>query len=432
MELESEGKRSGRGDGSSVSRPTIAALGGIVLTALLSAGCGNADKGKVAGPAKLPEVVVERPTVKEVTDYEEFSGRTEAINMVEVRARVTGYLDKVHFKDGAEVKQGDLLFEIDPRTYNADLNKAAAQVEQTKAHLKRLEYDLERGKVLFDRKVITQEAADRLVYDRAETAANLDAANASRDTAALNVGFTKVTAPLSGRISRRSVDPGNLVRADETSLTTIVSLDPLYAYFDVDERTLLRIRRLEAEGKIKTTDGSGVCVLVGLADEEGFSLSGSIDFADNRVDPNTGTLRIRAVIANPKRVLAPGLFVRMRLPLGSPHRATLIAEEAIGSDQGQKYIYVLNDKDEAVYRRVKVGQLEEGLRVIESGVTANERVVVNGLQRVRPGAKVSPSFVSKPAAPAVSQAGSATKPVADPPEARISSQRGRVQVSVKR
>jgi RND family efflux transporter MFP subunit len=365
------------------------AIAGL-FAVLLLVGCSDSGKNK-AEPEKPPEVVITTPTVRDVTEYEEFSGRTESSLSVDVRARVTGYLDKLYFKDGTDVSQGDVLFQIDPRTYKAELDKAVAQFEQQKAHLKRLSNEFERGKILHKRGVITQEEADRVIYDKAETEASLAASNAARESAALNVAFTRVTAPLSGRVSRRSVDPGNLVKADDTVLTTIVALDPLYAYFDVDERTLLRLRRLEADGKIKTTSGSDLCVQIGLADEDGFSLTGAIDFADNRVDPNTGTLRLRAVVANPKRVLAPGLFVRLRLPIGKPHSALLVPEESIGSDQGQKYVFVVNENNETVYRRVKVGKLENELRVIESGISPQEWVVVTGLQRIRAGTKVAPS-----------------------------------------
>jgi RND family efflux transporter MFP subunit len=409
-------------------------LGLFCAGALAATACGCGAKSKVAATPKSPEVVVDVPTIRSVTEYEEFSGRTEASFSVDIRARVTGYLDRLHFKDGVDVNQGDLLFTIDARTYQADLDKADAQVEQTKAHLQRIKNDYQRGTVLLQKKVITQQEADLTIYDRAETEAALAAANAARETAALNVGFTRVAAPISGRISRRNIDPGNLIKADDTVLTSIVALDPLYAYFDIDERTMLRLRRLEAEGKIKTTSGSNLAVQVGLADEEGFSLAGSIDFTDNRVDPNTGTLRVRAVIANPRKVLAPGLFIRLRLPIGNPRPATLVPEEAISSDQGQRFLYVVNENDEAVYRRVKCGPLEDGLRVIESGLAPGERVVVNGLQRVRGGTKVRPVLMEKPPANTATQKVAPIKQTQDASRspARTDRSNGGVQVRADR
>jgi membrane fusion protein, multidrug efflux system len=365
--------------------------GGAILllgTAFL-AGCEQA-KPKLA-PTKPPVVLVSHPTTDTITDYEDFTGRTDAVFSVEVRARVTGYLERVYFEDGTEVKEGDLLFEIDPRPYQADLMRAKATVTQTESHLKRLDSDHRRATNLFNRGAISREEFDRVEGDYAEAAASVDIAKANRDLSELNLAFTKVTAPISGRISRRMVDPGNLVKADETALTTIVSLDPMYVYFDVDERTLLRLRRLLREGKIKSREEGEVAVLVGLSDEEGFPHKGTVNFSDNRVDPNTGTLRVRAVISNPKpRVLSPGLFVRVRLPVGEPHKSILVPEQALGTDQGRKFIYLVNDKKEVVYRPVKVGLLSKGQRVIEEGLKGGETIIVSGLQRVRPGAKVEP------------------------------------------
>ena len=220
---------------------------------------------------------------------------------VEVRARVTGYLDKVLFEDGSEVKEGDVLFKIDPRPYEAALAAAEASVVQSEAHQRRLQFDHRRASNLFQRGAISREEVDRIQGDYSEAVAAVGIAQAQRDLAKLNLSFTDVRAPISGRTSRRLVDPGNLIQADSTSLTTIVSLDPIYVYFDVDERTLLRLRRLIREGRIKSRTEAEVPVLVGLSDEEGYSRRGIINFSDNRVDPSTGTLRVRGVIANPKQ-----------------------------------------------------------------------------------------------------------------------------------
>ena len=301
-------------------------------------------------PPKPPVVMIAEPVVREVTDYEEgLVGQTAAVQMVEVRARVNGYLEKVNFKDGDEVKEGAVLFEIDPRPYDAEVARTEAAVGLSEAHYKRLEADLKRARSLVARQAIGREEFDKIVGDYAEAGASVGIAKANRDLAKLNQEFAKVTAPISGRLSRRMVDPGNLVQADETILTTIVSLDPMYVYFDVDERTLLRIRRLIAEGKIKSRTQAEIPIFAALADEEGFPHKGIIDFSENRVDPNTGTLRVRAVIANPApRVFSPGLFMRVRLPVGNPHKSLLVAEQALGTDQGRKFLYVVKpgkDKD---------------------------------------------------------------------------------------
>jgi RND family efflux transporter MFP subunit len=237
---------------------------------------------------------------------------------------------------------------------------------------------------------VTEEAFDQARFDRAEAEASLEAAEAATALAQLNLEYSYVLSPITGRISRRLVDPGNLVQADETPLATIVSVDPMYAYFDVDERTVLRLRRLAMDGTVQSSGSQLMNVQFALADEEDFTIPGKINFFDNQVDPATGTLRMRAVIANPKGFLSPGLFVRLRVPVGAPHEALLVREEALGTDQGQRFLYVVDDKNEVAYRRVKVGLLTGGRRVIESGLKPNERVVVTGLQRVRPGTKVLP------------------------------------------
>jgi RND family efflux transporter MFP subunit len=354
-------------------------------------------------PPKPPEVLVSLPISRSVTDYEDFTGRTEAMKLVEVRARVTGYLEKLNFQEGAEVKQADVLFEIDPRPYQAEFARADASLVQSEAHLRRLESDYQRALGLRNRTAIGLEEFDKIAGDRAEAAAAVGVARAVRDLAKLNLGFTHVTSPIAGRISRRLVDPGNMVKADETALTTVVSLDPMYAYFDVDERTVLRIRRLIQEGKT-ASDGNGkATVLMGLADEDGFPHQGAVDFVDNKVDPNTGSLWLRGVFPNPTHILTPGLFVRIRLPIGMPYKATLIAEQALGRDQGQKFVYVVSDKNEVAYRPVKVGKLHDGLRVITEGLTARDKVVVSGLQRIRQGATVEPKMVSMPGVAGSSQ-----------------------------
>jgi RND family efflux transporter MFP subunit len=364
--------------------------GWLLLLPLFSAaiaGCEHSQAQPAPAPPP-PEVLVSEPIQREVVDYEDFPGRTEAVNSIEVRARVTGYLEKVHFQEGTDVKKGDLLFEIDPRPYQAELARSEGNVLQSEGHLKRLDADLQRAKTLLPQGAMGREDYDRTVGDRKEAEGAVMVAKAARDMAVLNSGFTHVTAPISGRISRRFIDPGNLVKGDDTILTTIVSLDPMYAYFDLDERSTLKIQRQVREGQIHWSPDVGLPVMLGLADEAGYSKKGTINFADNRVDADTGTWRLRARFDNPDQALAPGLFVRMRLPIGPPHQATLIAEQALSTDQGQKSVYVIDAKNLASNRRVKVGRLHDGLRVILEGISPKEKVVVSGLQLVRPGVEV--------------------------------------------
>jgi RND family efflux transporter MFP subunit len=362
----------------------------------VAAGCGPREASPSSAAPRPPDVVVSRPVVKQITDYNDFTGRTEAVASVEVRARVTGYLEKVLFKEGDDVKKGQPLFDVDPRVYQADLKRAEAILQQAKARLDRMELDFKRAEPLLPSQAISREDYDRIVGDRNEAKAAVGMAQAAVDLAKLNLGFTTVTSPIDGRASRQLIDPGNMVKADETPLTTIVTLDPIYAYFDADERSVLNFRRLMQAGKVKPARESQAPVLMGLIDEEDekgdplFPHAGVINFADNRVDAMTGTLRLRGKFDNPKHFLAPGLFVRVRVPIGAPHPAILVSERALGNDQGQKFVYVVNEKNEVVYRRVKVGTLQDGLRVIEEGLAQNEQVVVDGLQRVRPGMTVQP------------------------------------------
>jgi RND family efflux transporter MFP subunit len=364
------------------------------LSCLAAVGCGNTQPQN--GPPKsLPEVKVSLPVTREVVDYVDFPGRAEAIQSIDLRARVTGYLDKVHFKEGADVKEGDVLVEIDARSYKAELARAEANLIQSEARRKRLEADYKRAEHLFARDAMGREEFDKVAGDRAEAIAAVGVAKASRDLAELNVSYCKICAPISGRISRRYIDPGNLVKADDTVLTTLVSRGPIYAYFDLDERTAMHLQKMIREGKIKWSLDAELPVLLALA-EEGYHHKGEINFADNRVDPDTGTWRLRGLFANKDHVLTPGLFVRIRLPLGEPFKALLVSEQALGTDQGQKFVYVVDPSGKVEYRRVKVGRLHDGLRAITDGLAPGEKVVVHGLQRVRPGIQVNPVVVEMP------------------------------------
>jgi RND family efflux transporter MFP subunit len=358
-------------------------------------------------------VQVSLPVERDVVDYEYATGRTDAVEYVEIRARVSGYLEKIDFKDGAEVKANQLLFVIDPRPYQATLDQAKAQVAQADAKHKLAIADVRRAEPLVPTKAVTAQEFDRLVAMREVAKADLDAAKAQVTEAQLNLDFTQVRAPIAGRASRRDITVGNLVTADVTQLTTIVSQDPVYAYFDVPEPTMLRLQALIREGKIpsaRRTDD--VKIELGLASEPGrYPHQGTIDFVDNRVDPSTGTLQVRGSFPNPpvgptgERVLSAGLFVRVRMPIGQPHKALMVAERALGMSQGDHYVLVVDDQNQVEQRSVQVGVLAQGMREVLSGLAPTERIIVTGLQRVRPGVKVDPKLVEMPIpAPAASVA----------------------------
>lgn len=392
----------------SVMRPATWIIVVLIFAPALVVGCKK--PAPAAAAPKPPEVMVELPIKKQVTEFEEFTGRASAVQTVEIRARVSGFLEKVFFVDGQIVAAGAPLFQIDERPYRAEVDRTAAAIEQAKAKLERLQLQEVRAKKLLENNSIPEETFEQIKFDRAESVGALAAAEAANRAAALNLTFTQITAPIGGRISRRLVDPGNLVQADTTPMTTIVSVNPMYVYFDFDERTVLRMRRLVNSGQMKSTQESQLPVQIALADEKEFSLTGTINFLDNQVDPSTGTLRVRAVVDNSNEMLSAGLYMRVRVPVGNPQEALLISEESLGTDQGERFVYVVNDKDEAVYRRVQIGWLTEGRRVIESGLKPNERIVVSGLQRIKAGAKVSPKPMKSAPAPATATARTDTAP----------------------
>jgi RND family efflux transporter MFP subunit len=378
----------------------------LLAAALVAVGC--ARKSEKAPPPPPPEVVVRTPLIQKITETEEFTGVTRAVQTVEIRARVTGYLEKVLFQDGIDVQEGSQLFLIDPRTYKAEVDKAEATLKQNDATLERLTADYRRGQAMVPGRAISVEELDKIKGNRSEADAAVRAARASLEAAKLNLDFTRVVAPISGRISRRMVDPGNLVKADDTLLTTIVSLDPIHAYFDVDERTVLKLRRMIQEKKIDSARSRPLQVKIGLADEDGYSRTGMIDFIDNQLDHGTGSLRVRASIdnkpVNGTYTLSPNMFVRVQLPVGAPQDSLLVPEAALVSDQGNKFLFVLTSENKVESRRVLLGQHEviegESFRVVKTpprtsktqklGLQPGERVVVTGLQRVREGITVVP------------------------------------------
>lgn len=363
----------------------------LVGLALLLAACQQPQAA--LPPPPLPQVTVSQPVAREVVEWDEYTGRLEAVESVEVRARVNGYLQSIHFTDGAIVQKGALLFVIDARPYQEELNRATAALEQAMARYERTQKDFIRAQQLVRSRAISQEELDTRSADQREAEEAVQAARAAVEAARLNVEFTQVRAPISGRISRQFVTEGNLVNggtAGSTLLTTIVSLDPIYGYFEVDERSYLKYSRLWRNGTRSGSREAKIPVNLGLADETGFPHQGRLDFLDNRLDPNTGTMTGRAVFLNPNLRLTPGLFARIRLPGSSQYEALLISDGAIGTDQTQRFAFVVIDQDTVEYRKVELGPIIDGLRVIRDGLKPEDWVIVNGVQRVRAGVKVDP------------------------------------------
>ncbi len=341
-------------------------------------------------------VTASQPVQRDVVEWDEYPGRLEAVAMVEVRARVNGYLQSVNFKDGAEVKKGDLLFVIDPRQYQADLDHATADLQQAETRLELASNDLARAERLLKSKAISEEEADSRSKAKKEAEAMIQSERAMVENAQLNMEYTHITSPIDGRIGRKLITEGNLVNNNQgqsTLLTTIVSLDPIYCYFDADERAVQKYQKLTRDGKGDNMLNGQVVCEAELASEAGFPHKGALDFLDNRVDPATGTLRVRGVFPNPgpDRVLQPGFFARVRVPGSERYPALLIPEQAVGTDQGQRFVCVVNDQDTVEYRSVKLGPVVDGLRVVREGVHTNDWVVVNGLMSARPGSKVKPT-----------------------------------------
>jgi RND family efflux transporter MFP subunit len=392
----------------------------LFASALLTGCAGTAPQMPEMPP---PSVTVSYPLEREVIDHVELTGRTAAVESVQVRARVWGHLQKINFSEGTEVKKSDLLFLIDQRPYQAALKRAEADVEQSEARYNRVRADHSRARTMVGTRSISQEEFDRTAGELLETQAMVRAAKAALEAARLNLDYTEVRAPVSGQIGRAMVTVGNMVTSGETGgtmLTTIVSLDPMYAYFDVDELTFLQVRHLLRKGKGDESD-TMPSVTLGLANEQDYPHQGMIDFADNQVDPNTGTLKVRGVFDNDDRALAPGLFVRVRLPVGGAHKAVLVTDRAVDTDQGQKVMYVVG-KDNVVDKRpVQLGRLHDGLREIVSGVKSDEQVVVDGIQRVRGGVTVAPRLVDMP----VSKAKATEKQVS--PQRALRALRGKTE-----
>jgi multidrug efflux system membrane fusion protein len=354
---------------------------GFALTACTP---GEADNAPAA--ASAPEVTTAEVLVRDLRPWATFTGRLEAVQSVDVRARVGGYVEAVHFEEGGRVAQGDLLFAIDARPFQAEVDRLTAERTRAEAELTLARSYHQRAERLLAQNATSEEELERYAAAAAVAQAELGAVQAALDAAELNLSFTRVTAPIGGRVSRAIVTAGNLVDSS-TLLTTLVSDNPVYAYFDADEQTFLR----HVSG---AADGGQAAVQVGLIDEEGYPHTARLDFVDNHVDPNQGTIRARAVLDNPDGRFTPGLFARLKLVSGGAYRAALVDDRAIGTDLGRRFVFVVDDRNVVQYRPVEIGRFDDGLREVTSGLELGDVVIVNGLQRVRPGVAVAATQVA--------------------------------------
>jgi RND family efflux transporter MFP subunit len=382
-----------------------------VLAAGISAGLAaltGCEQGAPASAAAAPpaEVSVSLPVTGTITDALEFTGTTAALESVDVRARVTGFLDAIHFQPRAKVKKDELLFTIDKRQFKTALDHALANLEARKFELEKAEWDFQKAEELAGGGAVSMDERMTARTRRDQATAEVARAQAAADEARLELDFCSVTAPIQGRIGRNLIDVGNIVTADATMLATIVNDDDIYAYFSCAERDVLTLRErrrqeLAAAGRpVSQPSPEHMPVYLGLMTERGFPHRGEIDYVSPSLDPNTGTIQVRARFPNPNGILLPGLFVRIEVPIGEPYEALTVTERALGSDQGQRYLLVVNAQNVVEYRPVQVGTLQDGLRVIEKGISPADRIVTLGLQRVRPGLTVKPVEAPMPTGPA--------------------------------
>ena len=350
----------------------------------LLGGCHQAPPPPAPPP---PSVTVARPVARKIVEHNEYTGRMAAIENVSVRPRVSGYITQIPFKEGNLVKEDDLLFVIDPRPYQAALDQATGQLKQAQAQKELSDRNFARAQTLQATKVSSKEEFDQAATNRNQGDAQVATAQAAVDAATLNLQFTQIKSPIDGRVSREQVTVGNLVANDTTVLTNIVSVDPIYAYADVDERAVLAYQKLIGEGKVKDARQAQVQVSVAVAGEQGFPHHGSIDFVDNQIAAATGTLSVRGIFPNADGNLLSGMFVRMQIPVSGEVDSLLITDRAVGSDQGQKFVYVLSG-DKAERRPVTLGPVIDGLRVVREGLKPEDQVVIDGLMKVQPDAPV--------------------------------------------
>jgi multidrug efflux system membrane fusion protein len=377
------------------------ALGAILLSVLL-VGCDNSVAQNAAPPA--PAVSAADVVVKSISQWDSFNGRIEAVESVQLRPRVSGYIDKVNYTDGQEVKKGEVLFTIDDRTYRAALEQAQANLARAKTQASLAQSEANRTDKLVNTNVVSREEWEQRRSAATQAQADIRAAQAAVDAAQLNLDFTKVTAPIDGRASRALITSGNLVTAGDTAsvLTTLVSQKTVYVYFDVDESTYLHYQNLARSGQGASSNHTALPVEIGLTGEEGYPHQGKVDFLDNQLTPSTGTIRMRALLDNAQRQFTPGLFARVRLPGSAEFKATLIDDKAVLTDQDRKYVYIVDKEGKAQRRDITPGRLADGLRIVRQGLNPGDKVIVEGLQKVfMPGMPVNAKTVAMTAASAL-------------------------------
>ncbi|KML20622.1 acriflavin resistance protein AcrA [Leclercia adecarboxylata] len=379
----------------------LSALGAMLLSVLL-VGCDNSVAQNAAPPA--PAVSAADVVVKSISQWDSFNGRIEAVESVQLRPRVSGYIDKVNYTDGQEVKKGEVLFTIDDRTYRAALEQAQANLARAKTQASLAQSEANRTDKLINTHLVSREEWEQRRSAAVQAQADIRAAQAAVDAAQLNLDFTKVTAPIDGRASRALITSGNLVTAGDTAsvLTTLVSQKTVYVYFDVDESTYLHYQNLARSGQGASSNNTALPVEIGLTGEEGYPHQGKVDFLDNQLTPSTGTIRMRALLDNSQRQFTPGLFARVRLPGSAEFKATLIDDKAVLTDQDRKYVYIVDKEGKAQRRDITPGRLADGLRIVRQGLNPGDKVIVEGLQKVfMPGMPVNAKTVAMTATSAL-------------------------------
>jgi RND family efflux transporter MFP subunit len=389
-------------------RGNLRAVGSVLLLTVL---CGCEERSEFVPPPP-PEVTVQQPQWRQIADHVNFTGNTRPTATVELRARVNGYLQRIAFDDGAFVKRGELLFVLEQAPFQAALASKAADLERAKAAMQLAGAEFKRTELLHQKNVASQQDVDQRRADMAAARANVAVAQAAITNAQLDLDYTEIRAPIAGRIGRHLVDVGNLIQAQQTLLAVIESTDPIYAYFYVSESDLLRFRQMIRENELPDPREKPPRIRLGLANEKGFPHAGHVDFRDLGVDPDTGTILVRARFPNPKHVLLPGLFVRLRAPVGEPQPRLMIDERAVSTDQRGQYVLVVNAQDKVEYRPVELGLAAGSMREITAGVSPDDWVIVNGLQRARPGATVKPQRAKPASTRGAAQSRSSSAPPA--------------------
>lgn len=364
------------------------------VAALVLAACGNPEAADQAQAQAAPLVSVAQVVYERVTEWDEFTGRLQAPQTVNLVPRVSGYIEQIHFSEGALVQKGDLLVQIDPRPFAAEVARLKAELQSAKSASVLADAEYSRAEKLSSQRAISAEVLDSRLARKQQTAATVASVSAALQRAELDLSYTSIRAPISGRVSYAQVTAGNYVNAGQSQLTSLVSTEKMYAYFDVDEQTYLKYARLAQDGKrADTRDEAANPVYMALASEAGFNHIGHVDFVDNRIDAQTGTIRIRASFANTENDLLPGLFARIRLVGSDSYDGVLIDEKAVGTDLNNKFVLVVNASNQLEYRAITLGEKVNGLRIVTDGLAATDKIVVNGLQRVRPNMQIEPKLV---------------------------------------